>query len=123
MYRDINPNESELIKVICDAVEGTVAGGRAIAGGAVDSIISYNYDDLVETALEARGIEAARIYLKSRNHRGEIPVYHVHGLIPQKKQGIESTPILSERDYHEMYREAFNWSKKGAREIPVSPFL
>lgn len=31
-------------------------------------------------------------------------------MIPQENQGIISTLILSEREYHEMYKEAYNWS-------------
>lgn len=65
---------------------------------------------MVETALEKKGVSATRIYLKSRSRKDEFPVYHVHGLIPQKDQGIVSSLILSEREYHEVYREAFNWS-------------
>ena len=75
-----NPDKSELINAICKAATG-----------------------------EQR-VSVARIYLKSRNHRNEFPVYHVHGLIPQENQGIVSTLILSEREYHEMYKEAYNWS-------------
>lgn len=110
LYHNVHPESSELLKAICEVVQAPIEGEFNGATGNVDSIITYNYDDLVETALETRGVPVARIYLKSRNHRNEFPVYHVHGLIPQENQGIVSTPILSEREYHEIYRESYNWS-------------
>ena len=95
-----NLHDSELINTICEAAKTQY----------LESIITYNYDDIVETALEKFGISVARVYCKSRNYRKELPVYHVHGLVTQKEMFIESTPILSESDYHDVYRENFNWS-------------
>ena len=110
LYHNVDPDKSELINAICEAVIGEQEDKYIVAKGRLDSIITYNYDDIVETALEKRGVSVARIYLKNRNHRNEFPIYHVHGLIPQENQGIVSTLILSEREYHEMYKEAYNWS-------------
>lgn len=100
LYKDVNPIDSKLIGVICDMVETNC----------VESIITYNYDDLVETSLKNRGIAVGSIESKSRNHKNELPVYHVHGLIPQDETGIESTPVLSEEDYHKIYKESYHWS-------------
>lgn len=110
LYHNVDPGKSELINAICEAVIGEQEDKYIVAKGRLDSIITYNYDDIVEAALEKRGVSVARIYLKNRNHRNEFPIYHVHGLIPQENQGIVSTLILSEREYHEMYKEAYNWS-------------
>lgn len=101
LYKDVNVDESELIKSLCEFVETDK----------VESIITYNYDDLMEMALEKRGKKrAVSIYSKSRNFRNEIPVYHVHGLIPKENQGMIPTPVLSEKEYHDIYRESFHWS-------------
>lgn len=110
LYKGVNENESELIKVICEAVKGNNDDERVVLSGKVDSIITYNYDDLLETALEHQGVSVARIYLKGRNHRNELPVYHVHGLIPKVNNGIISTPILGEKEYHQIYKESYHWS-------------
>ena len=110
LYRGVNEDNSELIKAICEAVEGPGNDERIVASGKVDSIITYNYDDLVESALEHRDISVARIYQKSRNYRNEFPVYHVHGLIPREINGIIPTPILGEKEYHQMYKESYHWS-------------
>lgn len=101
LYKDVDINRSELIKSICECVETEK----------VESIITYNYDDLVETALERRGRKRAiSIFEKSRNTIDEIPVYHVHGLIPQFNSDLASTPVLSEKDYHDIYRKSYHWS-------------
>lgn len=110
LYQGVREDDSELIKAICEAVEGSGNNERIVASGKVDSIITYNYDDLVESALEHRGVSVARIYQKSRNYRNEFPVYHVHGLIPREMNGIIPTPILGEKEYHQMYKESYHWS-------------
>lgn len=100
LYKGVDISQSQLISSICDIVSTKN----------IESIITYNYDDLIETALRQKGIEVASIYSKSRFLKGEIPVYHVHGLIPQDATDIQSTPILSEEDYHIIYRESYHWS-------------
>lgn len=110
LYKNVHPEDSELIKAICEAVVGPANDERIVAAGSVESIITYNYDDMVETALEKCGIKTARAYMKNRIKKDEFPVYHVHGIIPQEKQDIISTPILGEKEYHQIYRESYQWS-------------
>lgn len=110
LYKGVHPEDSELIKAICEAIVGPGDDERIVAAGSVESIITYNYDDMIETALEKRGIQVARVYLKNRIKKDEFPVYHVHGIIPQENQGLISTPILGEKEYHQVYRESYQWS-------------
>lgn len=111
LYRNVELDNSELITAICEAVIGPNGSDESIVDfNRIDSIITYNYDDLVETALEKRGVSVARISVKGRSTRTEFPVYHVHGLIPCGKRGIIATPILSEREYHNIYKESYHWS-------------
>ena len=100
LYRGVDVTQSALISSICNVV----------LTKKIESIITYNYDDLIETALRHKGIDAISIYSKNRILKGEIPVYHVHGLIPQEASDIQSTPVLSEEDYHDIYRESYHWS-------------
>ena len=101
LYKGVDLKKSELIKAICEFVETDK----------VESIITYNYDDLVETAIRLRGYKQAySVVAKSRNTSNELPVYHVHGLIPHNKSEIASFPVLSEKDYHDIYRESYHWS-------------
>ena len=101
LYKGVNLSNSELIKAICEFVETDK----------VESVVTYNYDDLVETAINQRGRKRAfSVVAKSRNTKEEIPVYHVHGLIPHHQSEMAATPVLSEKDYHDIYRESFHWS-------------
>ena len=80
-----------------------------VATHKVDQVITFNYDDLVETALEDKGYSVHSIYDRSHYSGMALPVYHVHGMIPQTRE-IASTPVLSEKEYHTLYKESFHWS-------------
>lgn len=72
----------------------------------IESIITYNYDDLLEQAITSKRCHA--VYDKSRPNDGEeIQIYHVHGYLPHAGRGSEV--ILGEKEYHKIYQEAYNW--------------
>lgn len=79
----------------------------------VNSVITYNYDDLLERAL---GEDFAQPIGKDNDiERNKFPIYHVHGILPyseKEKAGdtVASTAIISEDDYHKLYEKAFHWS-------------
>ena len=75
----------------------------------VSQVITFNYDDLIETALLKKNFPVHSVFDRSHYSGNEFPVYHVHGMIPQKRQ-IDSTPVLSESTYHTLYKESFHWS-------------
>lgn len=76
----------------------------------VDSVITYNYDDLLENKLrENPDFKFMSVYENNRCLIQEKPIYHVHGYVPRDKY-IQSKPVLSERDYHELYKEAYHWT-------------
>lgn len=82
---------------------------KAIQTNKVEQVITFNYDDLVETALEEKGMKVRSIFERSHYSGPDFPIYHVHGMIPQRRK-IESTPVLSEKEYHTLYKESFHWS-------------
>lgn len=92
--------KSKTIMAICDAVLKN--------RDTVKSIISYNYDDLIEQQLLAVGIDAASIF-DTHEPDNRFPVYHVHGILDQA-DFKSSRIVLSEDDYHEQYRRPFLWS-------------
>ena len=92
-----NTHSSPLIDAIADLV----------VKSNVESIISYNYDDLVEQKIK-KTKECYSVYDKSRpEHGNALQVYHVHGFIPQN--GAWSPIVLGEKEYHKIYQEAYNW--------------
>ena len=80
----------------------------------LDSIITYNYDDLIEKCL--RNIEVdipfAPIYARGMRHKQhELPIYHVHGYLPQKGQlTAKNKVVLGEDEYHQQYTDIYGWS-------------
>lgn len=75
----------------------------------LESVISYNYDNLVEQEVSKK-IPCSPIYDKSRNDDAKtIQVYHVHGFISQEERKNHSHIVLGEKEYHKIYQEAYNW--------------
>lgn len=80
----------------------------------IDSIISYNYDDIVETSLQKKdlGILFRSIYGVGMNPlKGEIPIYHVHGFLPRDQTlGSNNKITLGENVYHQQYMDTYSWN-------------
>ena len=80
---------------------------KLIATSNIESIISYNYDDLVEQKVNEEK-PCYSVFDKSRPIDGSsLHVYHVHGFIPQN--GDWSPIVLGEKEYHQIYQESYNW--------------
>lgn len=109
IYEEINlKKESDIFKEI---IQLCVAPGKSPN---LDSIINYNYDDLLEKYLSNLNIEIPHksIYSTGINpSHDELPIYHVHGFLPQNGSLNETNRItLSEDIYHQQYNEIYNWS-------------
>lgn len=81
----------------------------------LDSIITYNWDDVVEHFLGKIGSE---IRYKSIYHdseiscNGELPIYHVHGFLPRTGDlTFKNRIILSEEAYHYLYNN-YLWNNE-----------
>ncbi|MBX3175099.1 MAG: SIR2 family protein [Gemmatimonadaceae bacterium] len=80
----------------------------------VQAVVNYNFDDLLESELQARSI-AYRVVLGEGDKplRTELPVYHVHGFLPRKGQLSplqKSALVLSEDAYHAQFADPFIWT-------------
>ncbi len=79
----------------------------------VKGIITYNFDDLLERALQTKGIKYNVIYRENDSPDiSSLNIYHVHGFLPHDKKtdSVGTALIFSEEDYHEVYRDAYCWS-------------
>lgn len=95
LYANIHP--SQLI----------ISIAKLVNEGNVESIISYNYDNLVEQEISKTKL-CYPVYDKSRPIKGNsLHIYHVHGFIPQ--EGEWSPIVLGEKEYHKIYQESYNW--------------
>jgi NAD-dependent SIR2 family protein deacetylase len=87
---------------------------RAIArlGHHLNSILTFNYDDLLEQALTSEGYECTAIYDADLwSSASGIRVYHPHGYLPSRRDQARHYPIvLAEADYHSQYYSPHLWS-------------
>jgi len=82
----------------------------------VDSIITYNFDDVLEQFFAKNNLDFA-IYdinntdINLAHDVNKLPIYHVHGLLQQHKATTENTKIIfSEENYHEQYHDPYSWN-------------
>jgi len=84
-------------------------------GAKVRSLITYNFDDLIERELERKSITHHSIYTDNElSDPDELPIYHVHGFLPEDKSKYDfldkSTLVFSEEGYHQIYSDSYHWS-------------
>ncbi|EKF9663386.1 SIR2 family protein [Vibrio cholerae] len=109
LYSEVNTSQdSDLLKEIR---QFCIAPGRSPN---LDSIITYNYDDLLEKCLSNIDVEIpyCPIHASGMKHKDhELPIYHVHGYLPQSGQlTSKNKVVLSEDEYHQQYSDIYGWS-------------
>jgi hypothetical protein len=99
---------SELMKEI---IQLAAAPGRSPN---LDSIITYNFDDVLEVELSKAMIQVpfCPIYAVGQNpEENELPIFHVHGFIPREGALTSDNEItLGEDLYHEQYTNIYGWA-------------
>lgn len=102
LYRT-QPRQSGLI----DAIVELCRPQRA--GQSLHSIITFNFDDLIEHNLEKNKIKFDSISGEGQRSRSSrLPIYHVHGFLP--RSGTLGDVVFSEDAYHSQFIDAFSWS-------------
>lgn len=81
----------------------------------IESIITYNFDDLLERHLERNGVEFKSMYREADYEEPtKIPIYHVHGFIPKEEKKYtnldQSVLVFSEDGYLHMQSDPYSWS-------------
>lgn len=100
LYKDFDINQKS--DLLCQLTQ-------LIKTGYISGIITYNFDNILETYLENDKIECYPIF-KNNAPQQKFPIYHVHGFIPRQKEVLDTPmPVLSEEQYHEVYANAYNW--------------
>lgn len=100
---------SSLIKSIASLCAPSRTGAK------VRSVLTYNFDDLLEREIKSRGLSYRSIFEElDLPSPEELPIYHVHGFLPEDRSEYENinkaTLVFSEEGYHQIYREAYHWS-------------
>ena len=105
--RDSNKKiDSDLIRSIVEMCMPLRTGAK------IKSVITYNFDDLIERQLEAQSIQHHSIYTDNDfTDPDELPVFHVHGFLPETiedyKSLDKSTLVFSEEGYHLIYSDSY----------------
>lgn len=80
-------------------------------GNSLESIITFNFDDLLEHALTKNHIEYCSIWKEGQTHGiNELPIYHVHGFLPNERDIKEPNLVFSEEAYHSQFIDPYSWS-------------
>ena len=108
LYEEIKADEeSETYK---ETRQLCVAPGKSPS---LDSIITYNYDDLLERCLRSIDVEIpfSSVYAVGMNpDPGELPIYHVHGFLPRDQDLTDAHRVaLSDDRYHQQYTDVYSW--------------
>lgn len=100
------PKRSELIDAIMDLSRPQRDGEP------LDSIITFNFDGLIEESLDEQSIPNRPIFTEEIKHdRNQLPIYHVHGFLPRdRKIAAETELVFSEDAYHSQFIDPFSWS-------------
>lgn len=114
MVRDVlysEMNKDKKSKLLDEIVKICVAPGKSPN---LDSIITYNFDDILEYKLEKTEmpIPYKSVYgigIEVRND--ELPIYHVHGYLPETEKLNDSHKItFGESNYHQQYSDIYSWN-------------
>lgn len=80
----------------------------------IDSIITYNYDDIIERKLLNKNVDMPfkSVYGQSIDtSKTELKIFHVHGFLPKGELvGVENQITLGEFVYHEQYNNIYSWN-------------
>jgi hypothetical protein len=97
----------------CTLIESIVDLSRPQREGKpLDSIVTFNFDCLIEERLLAERISNKAIFSEAINHdSNELPIYHVHGFLPRSGKVDEKNDLVfSEDAYHSQFIDPFSWS-------------
>ncbi|WP_333577329.1 SIR2 family protein [Sphingobacterium sp.] len=80
----------------------------------LNSIITYNFDDILEETLNASRLDIPfkPIYGNGIGiENGELPIYHVHGYLPRDGSLNDNNNItFGENVYHQQYTNLYSWN-------------
>lgn len=97
--------ESDLIKYIIELIR------PKRNKGSVESVITFNFDSLLEEFLDKYSIKYKAIHDEGILYEiDEIPIYHVHGYLPRNEKLEKHNLVFSEDGYHTQFIDPYNWS-------------
>lgn len=102
LYVNKQTDETSTIRAIVELCVPSKNGG-------VKSIVTYNFDDLLECNLKNKGVKYQNCPTDNPLVKGYLPIYHVHGFLPRILEDRKIYPIVfSEDEYHKEYSKFFD---------------
>jgi hypothetical protein len=81
---------------------------RTTAKRGVAAVVTFNFDDLLERALDSRHIPYCVISDERRPSGPGVPVVHPHGFLSQDP--VPAAIVFTEDDYHRLSDTVFHWA-------------
>jgi hypothetical protein len=94
-----------------EAVADLIA--RTTASRGVAAVITFNFDDLLERALDSRGVPHVVVSDSTRVRGPGIPIVHPHGFLRQVRaedDPADPSIVFTEDDYHRLTDTPFHWA-------------
>ncbi len=80
-------------------------------GKRLESIITFNFDDVIEQTLQKNNIDHCAIWEEGQTCEIDaLPIYHVHGFLPSRKTIDNPNLVFSEEAYHSQFIDPYSWS-------------
>src|SRR4051812_5039151 len=76
----------------------------------VDSVVTFNFDDLLERELRRRNVAVQPITSGDRQQGSGLRVIHAHGYVPVDGPLSRKDIVFTEPDYHRLTESVFHWS-------------
>lgn len=97
--------ETNMMKAIVELARPKRRGKR------LESIITFNFDDLIECALSKHNIEYCSIWKEGQIYGIDaLPIFHVHGFLPNQREIDSPNLVFSEEAYHSQFIDLYSWS-------------
>ena len=97
--------ETNMMKAIVELARPKRRGKR------LESIITFNFDDLIECALSKHNIEYCSIWKEGQVYGIDaLPIFHVHGFLPNQREIDSPNLVFSEEAYHSQFIDPYSWS-------------
>jgi hypothetical protein len=90
------------------AISALIAKGNK--GSGVESVVTFNFDDLLERELRRRKVTVQSITSSDRQQGPGLRVIHAHGFVPKDGPLARKDIIFTEPDYHRLTESVFHWS-------------
>lgn len=94
-------------KTILAAIAGLIAKSNSRCG--VDSVVTFNFDDLLEAELRRRKVTVQPVTNSERQQGRGLRVIHPHGYVPKVGPISRQDIIFTEPDYHKLTESMFHW--------------